>query len=295
LNLFFFTRELLFFTSVIGIGAARNQGALTKTKLVLMKGMFEMKMSYLTTDDLWLVVEDMQTVKLPLIQNTKSYLIFGPTLTAKYGVLGQLYKGTSQRPLAELLKETDFTHDTSERAIHLISIALEPISLLPQNTRDFLVKVRETFAPSLSDLNKSYEDEAALAKRRSASLEAMKPELEAFPVGPINLYTLVTAYLDAGKKIDTLLSSRADTVTDNESKRTKELSLHRVQTIGLLNQFRAALIQEIAVDQTLARDLEAKVFSYMDQIANTRSLRFASRTVAETDETIGGGAQPAQG
>jgi hypothetical protein len=236
----------------------------------------------------------MQTIKLPLIQNTKSYSIFGPSLTEKHGVLAQLYKGPAQRPLAELLKETDFTHDTSERAIHLISIALEPISLLPQNTRDFLVKVRETFAPSLSDINKSYEDEAALAKRRSSSLEAMKPELEAFKVGPINLYILVSSYLDAGKKIDTLLSSRADTITDNESKRTKEVSVHRVQTIGLLNQFRAALIQEVAVDKSLPRDLEAKVFSYMDQIAGARTLRFTSRAVAETDETVDGGAQPAQ-
>jgi hypothetical protein len=259
-----------------------------------MKGMFKMKMSYLTTDDLWLVVDDMQTTKLPLIQNTKAYLIFGPTLTEKHGVLGRLYKGTSQRPLAELLKETDFTHDASQRAIHLISTALEPISLLPQHTRDFLVKVKETFAPSLSDLNKSYEDEAALAKRRAAELEALKPELEAFEVGPITLYTLVSAYLDAGKKIDTLLSSRADTATDNESKRTKEVSFHRVQTIRLLNQFRAALIQEVAVDQTLARDLEAKVFSYMDQIASVRTLRFSSRAAAETDETVEEGAPPAQ-
>ncbi len=253
-----------------------------------------MKMIYLKADDVWLVVDDLVTTKISLIRDTKSYTIFGPPLAEKHDVLAHLYKGSQTRPLAASLKETDVIHDTNGRAVHLLSLALEAVDALPAATRDFLVKVRETFVPNLSDLMKSYEDEAALAKRRSAELEAMKPELEAFSIGSISLYTLVSAYLDAGNRLDTLLSSRADTVADEEAKRIKDIFVLRSQALGLLNQFRAALAQEVAFDKSLPRDLETKVFAYMDQIAETRAARAASHAAAapETVDTEGAASPP---
>ncbi len=229
--------------------------------------------THTTVSDLWLFLDDLETEKKPLVVNTSAYRIFGPKLCEMRTVFATLRKGLEKKPLAEELKETDFVHDASEKAIHFLSLVLEPIEVLPESTRAFLVKVRETFAPSLSDLKKSYEDEAALAKRRSTALEAMRGELEAFPIGPISLYTLVTMYLDAGNKLDTLLSTRADTAADDDTKRTKRIFALRSQTLKLIQEFRCALAREVDVDKELSRNLEAEVFSYLDQLSDTRGQR----------------------
>ncbi|HVK65888.1 MAG TPA: hypothetical protein VM694_15510 [Polyangium sp.] len=51
----------------------------------------------------------------------------------------------------------------------------------------------------------------------------------------------------------------------------------RSATLGLLSRFRAALIDEIEEDPALPRDLEARVFSYLDELQTMREQAAAAR------------------
>ena len=99
----------------------------------------------------------------------------------------------------------------------------------------------------------------------------MKSELEgiAIPNG-MSLYQLIETYLHAGIELGELLSSRARTAVEEETKRTKQLNVIRAETVGLLHRFRKAIAQEVEVNDALPRDLEAQVFCFFDQLADNR-------------------------
>ena len=113
----------------------------------------------------------------------------------------------------------------------------------------------------------------------------MKPELEVYPIGPdMSLYSLVSLYLDAGTEIDTLLSSRADTELQEEQDRTKNVRILRLKAIGLLNQFRGALVHEVSTNQNLPRDLEETVFAYYDELREIKKGRGQKSDSSDTPE-----------
>ncbi len=240
-------------------------------------------MRHLTCGDLMLVLDDMFTNKLVLIQPTLAFQLFGPSLGEKRRSLSSVQKGLARRPLKEALRETDREHQSTGRALYYVCRGMEQLELLPLETRAVFTRVREVFVPSLSVLTKSYEDEAAFAKRLDDDALSLKPSLETIPLGnDLTLYSLVFVYVEAGKKIDSLLSSRADTRADDEVKRTREVNRLRSLTLGVLSQFREALVQEISVNSDLPRDLESKVFSYLDQLCETRDQRSAGKRADDT-------------
>ena len=245
-------------------------------------------MRNITTGDTGLVLDDFFTDKINLVQSTLAFQIFGASLAEKREQLTSIRKGLEKKPLVEALKDADLVHDCTGRAIFAICTGLDQPAGIDADAKTLLAKVKERIVSNLTDLNRSYEDEAAPAKGRLADLEAMKPELEAFSIGPnMTLYSLLKSHLEAGKQIDTLLSARAKTTAEDEADRTKDVFILRSQPLGLMNRFREALVQEIAVNPDLPRDLESKVFSYLDQLSETRGARFTGKQtagIAENDE-----------
>ena len=229
---------------------------------------------YLTLGDVRLVLVDMLENKLDLLNSTMSFKIYEPALVDRRDRIVSVHKALEGKPLAEELKDTDRLHDSIGRAIHLICTGLAQLVTLDGEKRRFAQSVLDTFAPSLGALQKSYEDEAAAAAKRRPELDAMAPELKSFPAAPdMTLYSLVSDHLDAGEKIDKLLSRRATATADDEAARSAEAVSLRAETIGLLGRFRSALSDEAAIDAELSRDVVGKVFAYYDQLADSRDDR----------------------
>ena len=231
-------------------------------------------MSYMTLSDLVLVLSDLRENKQGAVAETLAYRLFGPSLAEMFERASSIEAALARKPLSEELKEADLLHDRAAKAVFYIAKGLLGLPNLSPEVRAVLERARDTFVPALAPLAKSYEDEAAAAKQRTAALEEMKPTLEAFPAGPgMSLYSLVADHINAGIRIDALLSDRAETVAAEDAARVKDAGPLRSQIIGTLGRFRDALDQEVSVNPSLPRELTAVTFSYYDQITAAREQR----------------------
>jgi hypothetical protein len=232
-------------------------------------------MSYIMLSDVLLILDDMLITKRPSLEGTLSFKIYGGALDGLHVQVKGVEAALAKKPLAQELEETDFIHDINGKAAFHIGKGLIDVPKLSEDSRNLLLKVRETFVPSVKSPAESYEDEAAASKKKTDALAAMKGKLEAFPVAPgITLYTLLSDHVEAGLKLDTLLSSRAEVTAVNESKRAKDAGILRSKAIGLLGKFRDSLSHEVAENAALPRDLASVTFSYFDQISASREGRY---------------------
>ncbi|MBK9261879.1 MAG: hypothetical protein IPM54_19005 [Polyangiaceae bacterium] len=194
------------------------------------------------------------------------------------------------RPLAQELAVKDEHHDGFGEAIHYYTEAIIRLPSAPQGLKDAAIRVRDAFVPKLGVLRASYANEAATAMRKRPLLDSLKADLQAIAVphpAGATMLDWATAFIDAGDDIDKLLNDRSLVGTDTLG--TPVLKI-RTTTLGLLSRFRAALIDEIEEDTSLPRDLEARVFSYFDQLQKTRDEAAARRNKSEpapTAETPG--------
>ncbi len=137
--------------------------------------------------------------------------------------------------------------------------------------RAFWAHIRETFIPNLSILNMTYADESAAATLRLNDLEAMKSLLEAVALPEnMTLCSLTATYLKAGVELGEIMSSRIGEEIADEAKKTKQLNVVRLETMGLLGRFRDALTEEVKGNESLPRDLPEQVFGYIDSLAAKR-------------------------
>ena len=82
-------------------------------------------------------------------------------------------------------------------------------------------------------------------------------------------------------KLSTLLSMRGDI----DTKARKAASKLRSETVGLLNRLRAALADDIAVNPSLPRDLDAQLFGYFDVLeAQRKTANAANKAEAAGEE-----------
>jgi len=167
------------------------------------------------------------------------------------------------KPLAVELNETDDVHDGTGSAVWLMTESYRRYPGTSPHLLAALKRIRATFIPSLSELNESYATEAEAAMKRKTLLAAHKADLALFPVADgKSLYDWTVEFLNAGEKLNTLLSQRADA---GESGRRNASKL-RSEVIGVVNRFRASLRDELDDDPSLPRDLEAQVFAYLDEL-----------------------------
>jgi hypothetical protein len=177
---------------------------------------------------------------------------------------------TGGRPLAADLAETDETHDSLGEALFYYGEAILRLPTAPADVKAAAQRIRDTFVPRLGVLRDSYADEAAAAAKNRRALAELKSELEAMPV-PVptggTLLDWATAFVDCGDKLDKLLDARSLTGTGLLPAQVIQL---RTTTIGVLGRFRGALADELAVEAELPRDLDMRVFSYIDQLQAMR-------------------------
>lgn len=228
-------------------------------------------MKNLTLADLKLGIANLTIQRKPVLMTLKCAAIYGPLLEKHLGEIGKLPAAlVGGMPLAQELDETDGVHDGMGSGIWLITEAHLGVPGCTADTRAAAERIRKDLIPSLSELNRTYADEAANAKARRAALEARKADLEHFPVVGGTLFTWATAYIDAGEKLDTLLDSRSGQTAPSVTSR-KGAGALRSAAIGTLNRFRAAVRDERETNPALPATLDEQLFSYLDLLSDNRT------------------------
>ncbi|MCU0694608.1 MAG: hypothetical protein MUF54_24780 [Polyangiaceae bacterium] len=171
---------------------------------------------------------------------------------------------TGRVPLAANLKIADADHDGYGAVIFFITQAALRSPDTPELMRAAAIRVAEAFVPALAQLQDPYVVEAHRAAERRPLLETMKADLEMFPVRQgVTLLQVATNFLDAGDTLNSLLDQRGDIPKADRSK----AAAIRAKSVGLLNRLRADLRDEVANTPSVPRDLEQRVFGYLDTIA----------------------------
>lgn len=226
-------------------------------------------MRNLTLDDLSLGLANLMTERKVHVENCMSGQLFGPMIAKKQGVLDALPEALRRnKPLAEEMAIADDEHDGFGGGIHAYT---EAVLLVPSSSPELRAaaqRIRDAFIPTRAVLADSYAEEAAAAKRNRSKLEERKSDLQLFPVpGNKTLYDWAEAFLDRGDALDDLLNQRSLAGVGNGTRASA--ARLRSDILGLLYKFRTALQAEIA-DKGLPAELEAQIFSYLDELSARR-------------------------
>jgi len=226
-------------------------------------------MKFLTADDVFLALVDILTVRKADLELSGVGKVYSPQLAkrrAAYEALPEYQSG--ERVHATALANTDVTHDAFGSGIWLYTEAVLITPGISTAARDAAQRVRAAFIPERDRLGDSYATEAATAQRNRPKLDELKDDLKLLPVPDgKTLLDWAQSFVDSGDELNKLLSDRSSTEASHDGKAASEL---RVKTIGLFGRFRQALRDEIAENLALPRDLEARVFAYLDELAARR-------------------------
>lgn len=245
-------------------------------------------MIHLTIEDLYLFLKDLLGNRAADLMLSSLNTVYRPLLESVLRNLETLPDLVRGRPLSQELADTDANHDAAGRALAALFDALEQHPLVPAAIRARAGELRTSFIPSLVDLKASYADEAAAALRGRERLEALREELKqlALPDGN-TLYTWLAYFLDQGVELDRLLRLRAERslpALGPGGALPPSPAMVRIQTLGLLGRLRATLADELVTNQTLPRDLDSRLFGYLDQLAQARAQSAASAATPGTGE-----------
>lgn len=215
-------------------------------------------MRHILLESLQLGLADLLSKRLPALQSFANGAANVPLITMHHTKISALPNVLLGRPLVEELDTADARHDGVGGGIFFITEAYLRHSDSTPELIAAAKQIRTELIPALDSLSATYESEATKAKANKAQLTALKPALDLFPVVGGTLYDWAVDFIDAGEKLDTLLSERAD------AKDRAEASALRSDTVGLLNRLRKSLKAEQKANPSLPADLDTQVFGYFD-------------------------------
>ena len=204
--------------------------------------------------------------------------VYASQLLARLALLEALPERQATRAHASALAETDERHDGFGEGIWLYTEALLIAPGVSAEARAAAQNVREAFVPNRGRLVDSYAEEAAQAKKNRPKLDELKVDLDSLPVPDgRTLLHWAAGFVDAGETLDKLLSDRSSTEATAANKPATEL---RSTTIGLLRRLREALRDEVTSNPALPRDLESRVFAYVDELSSRRAKKKTEQTAS---------------
>lgn len=225
-------------------------------------------MRKLTIDDLYLGLKDLLTTRRVDLEASAIGLVYVPQLTARATQLENVTERRTTRANVTELADADGTHDGFGQGIWLYTEAVLVTPGISDVARNAALRVREAFIPERSVLGDTYAEEAARAKRNRPKVAELEGDLKSLPVPDgKTLLDWVNGFLDAGDSLDKLLSDRS---TIEAAPQGAAATTLRANTIGLLRRLRDALKDEVAANASLPRDLEQRVFAYIDELADRR-------------------------
>ncbi|MFT3767050.1 MAG: hypothetical protein QM820_16250 [Minicystis sp.] len=216
-------------------------------------------MIHITLSSLALALADLLTRRLAALESFEAGKASVKSLTLRRDQIEALPPELRGRPLADELSAADARHDGFGAVVWF---HVEAVLRHPDSTPEMVAaarKIRAAFIPALDVLQARYDVEASAAKAHEPLLAELKTELMMFPVHTGGtLHDVAVAYVGEGKKIDALLSDRADT------KDRKRASALRNELLSKLTRLREDLAEARKDDPSLPADLEDQVFGYLD-------------------------------
>ena len=206
--------------------------------------------------------------KKHLLEHTNTGKTYLPLVQEQLDEIDALPAGGEPgTPLAQELSDKDAEHDGFGGAVWFFTEAYMRCPDASDKIRAAAARIRGQFIPALQELQATFATEAQRARDRQAVLKDYKDDLKLFPIAEGGtLYDWVTAYLEAGLKLNELLSDRADTPLDSRA----GAGALRAKTLGILSRMRGSIEDEVRTNKKLPRDLDAQVFAYYDQLAAQR-------------------------
>ena len=238
-----------------------------------------------TLTTLKLALGDMLSKRIDDIRLTEAGKYFEARLKEDLAAIEALPDAlTGEAPFAKKLAEQDARHDGFGSMIHHTT---EVCFRDPDATADLLVaaqRIRAAFIPQRAELTDAYAVEAERAQNRRPLLTSMEADLKLFPVAGASGRTLLdvaTSFLNEGDNINATLSDRADILQQTR----KAAAALRSAAVGTVNRFRADLVREVERNPNLPRDLEGRVFGYLDTLHSmaTNAKAAAKPAAAKTD------------
>ncbi|MBI5497302.1 MAG: hypothetical protein HY904_19970 [Deltaproteobacteria bacterium] len=230
-------------------------------------------MKNLTLADLKLGLDNLIGARGQALARVRCADTYAPLLKQKLSGIAALPAALTGTPLAKELDQTDLTHDEMAAGVWHVLEAHLSISSTPAAVREAAQRIRQDLVPTLAGTQAAYPDQAAAAKEREPALERRKADLQMFPVaGGGTLYDWAAAHVQAGVKMDSLLSSRADLAAPSVTSR-KQAGVLRNSTVGLLGRLRAAVRDECSVRTDLPQNTEEQLFSYLDALSSHRAAK----------------------
>lgn len=230
-------------------------------------------MRNLTLGDLKVGVTELLTTKKALLEASGAGRLYGPVLARQLEQIDALPEElTGGLPLARDLAAADGLHDALGEAVWHVCVAYERNPQAPAAQRQAATAIREAFVPGLSELERSYADQAKVAEERRASLDSLAGELASIPVGDgQHLGAWVEAFLDSARALQNLLNRRDQYKAVDMDARRQSGAL-RGATIDVLRRLRAALHDEAKLKGAgLDEDYEAKLFGAFDELEAVRA------------------------
>lgn len=229
----------------------------------------------LTIPDLRLALDDMLERRLETLRATGVGRCYEPSLVRLREQLAAHPESIDdQRPLVALIGETRRLHRAWGSALFHAMEAYARVPTLSEGQRKELEELRRLFMPKLGELRESYATAAARAFSRGRLLGRYSASLASFPVlGDCTLADWAAAYVATGRRLGELVACRADLVAQVAAGSTERTEGGRLRSIviGLLGRLRAALVDELATQPSLHRQLDAELFAYVDELARMRS------------------------
>lgn len=218
---------------------------------------------------------DLFTKRLDALRASNAGKTYEPMLRKKQQAIEALPEAPGEgKPFADALTQADGTYDGFGGAIWHLTEAYLRWPNIPADVRAAVMRVRSAFVPELDVLQASYVQEAHAAMNNKARIDELEADLKSIPIaGGLSLHDWCMGFVAAGESIASLLGDRANA----NSKSRAEAGKLRTSTIALLGRLRAAVADEVAEDESLPRDLEAKVFGYFDELSKMRADSLAAR------------------
>jgi len=221
-------------------------------------------MRHITLPALKVALADLFDKRLDALLSSNAGKTYEPILRDKKARIDALPEAlTGGRPLAEALSETDDLHDAFGAAIWSLTEAYFYWPDMPADVREAIERIRAAFIPDVDLLRAPYIEEVDAAAKHKADLVTFESDLKSIPIaGGLSLYDWCSGFVAKGEQLGALLSQRADMTGAGRV----EAGKLRAAAIGALGRLRAALEDEMSVNDKLPADLDAKIFGYFDDL-----------------------------
>jgi hypothetical protein len=229
-------------------------------------------MQNLSLAELVQVAEDILKRRGEALQRVAVGPVFRALLEKAVAEYNALPAALREVPMADLLASADARHDGWLRAIFGLREVMRGVpGATPAMVAagDFLDK---GFGPVARESTAPYAQEVQRAADREAKVAANREVLAAVPTPDGGtLLTWVEAYLEAGRALGELLSSRADEVSGGGSRGAAPGLRGRL--MGLFSDLRTNVRREVEAETGVGAEVEAALFGYADELVRLAAAR----------------------